>query len=238
MGREPIGQRVGGTTKEYYFARMSVTPNQNDPEFVKSQWIGSGDVNVEHLLDVFTAIDASSDSVWRACACFMRHLYWHKNRLVILGSGFEGLPDDRSSKPACLSELSRLFDLVGNQVERERLLTCFLKLEREWGSDYQVARTLRHLDNADEYFKEGIQLAKEALRIGERLGDRVVQVQCLAVLARLFRKGEQIDAAEVASRATCLIPEEGEEYRLRRSHRALADVYQSKGKTGKSIHHL
>ena len=115
---------------------MSVTLNSNDPEFVKSQWIGSGDVNVEHLLDVFTTIDASSDSVWRACACFMRYLYWHENRLVILVPKFEGLPDDRSSKLECLFELSRPFDLVCNQVERVRLLTCFLKLERERGSAY------------------------------------------------------------------------------------------------------
>ena len=63
------------------------------------------------VLDVFTTIDANSDTVWHACAHFVQHLYWHKSRLVILKQKIEGLPDDRSSKPECLFELSRLFDI-------------------------------------------------------------------------------------------------------------------------------
>ena len=79
-------------------------------------------MNAEHLLDVFTTIDANSDSVWGACANFMRHLVWRKSRLIALGSKIEGLPDDHSSKPGCLFELSRLFYVVGNEVECKRLL--------------------------------------------------------------------------------------------------------------------
>jgi hypothetical protein len=75
---------------------------RNKPNFGETQWITSEDVNVEHLLDVFTTIDANSDSVWDACANFMQHLYWHKKRLVILKPKIEGLPDDHPSKPnAC-----------------------------------------------------------------------------------------------------------------------------------------
>jgi len=240
--KDPMSSPLLCTTKEYYFDRMSVTLNPNDPEFVKSQWIKLEDVNVEHLLDVFTTIDASSDSVWRACACFMRHLCWHKNRLVILKSKIEGLPDDHSSKPECLFELSRLFDLDGDQEENKRLLTRVLKLERERGSDHQVARMLRHLADANagmEFIKEGIRLVEEALEIVERLGDKVGQAQCLTVLARLLRKDKQPDAAEeAASRAICLIPEEGEEYRLCKSHRILGNIYKSKGKTEEAIHHF
>jgi hypothetical protein len=143
--KDPTSSSLLCTTKECYFTRMSVTLNPNEPDFVKTQWITLEDVNIEHLLDVFTTIDASSDSVWRACAHFMRHLLWHKRRLITLKAKIEGLPDDHSSKPECLFELSRLFDSVGNQVERKRLLTCALKLERERGSDRQVARILRHL---------------------------------------------------------------------------------------------
>jgi hypothetical protein len=59
-------------TKEFYFTRMSVTINPDKPNFGESRWITSEDVNVEHLLDVFTTIDANSDGVWDACANFMQ----------------------------------------------------------------------------------------------------------------------------------------------------------------------
>ena len=240
--KDPMSSPLLCTTKEYYFDRMSVTLNPNDPEFVKSQWIGSEDVNIEHLLDVFATIDAGSDRVWRSCVHFIRHLCWHKNRLVILRPKFEGLPDDHGSKLECFFELSRLVDSVGDQVEREQLLTCVLKLERERGSDHQVARTLRHLADTNagmEFIKEGIQQVEEALEIVERLGDRVGQAQCLIVLARLLRKDGQLDAAEeAASRAIRFIPEEGEGYRLCRSHRILGNIYRSNGKTEEAIHHL
>ena len=101
-------------TKERYFTRMSVNVDPNEPNFGETRWIASEDVNVEHLLDVFTTIDADSDSVWEACKNFMAHLYWHKKRLVVLKPKIEGLPDDHRSKPECLFELSKLFDSVGN----------------------------------------------------------------------------------------------------------------------------
>jgi len=48
------------TTKEHYFSRMSVVLDPNKPGFAEAQWITSEDVNVEHLLDIFTSIDANS----------------------------------------------------------------------------------------------------------------------------------------------------------------------------------
>jgi len=221
---------------------MSVTINPNEPDFINTWWIRSEDVNVEHLLDVFTTMDAGSDRVWRACACFMQHLYWHKNRLVILKSKIERLPDNHSSKPECLLELSRLLETVKNQVERKRLLTCTLKLEREQGGGRRVAEILRHLADANGRMghpEEGIRSAEEALEIGERLGDRVVQAQCLVVLARLLRQGDQLDAAEEAAfRAIDLFPEKGEEYRVCGSHRVLGNIYRSRGETEKAVHHF
>ena len=229
------------TTRECYFTQLSATLNPNEPNFVKTQWITSEDVNVEHLLDVFTAVDASSDSVWRACAHFMQHLYWHKNRLVVLKPKIEELPNYHSSKPECFFELSRLFGSVRNQVERKRLLTCALKLGRERGSGCRVARILRHLADANGLMgllKEGIQLVKEASEIGEQLGDRVVQGQCLIGLAWLLCEDEQLDTAEeAASHAIALFPENGEQHRLCGSHRILGDIYRSKGETEKAIHH-
>jgi len=176
--KDPTSSSLLRTTKDHYFTRISVDINPNKPSFRESQWITSEDINVEHLLDVFTTIDANSDSVWGACAYFMQHLYLHKYRLVILKPKIEGLPDDHSSKPGCLFELSRLFDMVGDQVERNRLLTCALILERERGSDHQVARILRHLSAANGKMRlreEGVRLAKEALEVYEQLGDMVKQ---------------------------------------------------------------
>jgi len=49
--------------KERYFVRMSVYPDPNKPNFKETRWIISEDVNVEHLLDVFTTIDTNSDDV-------------------------------------------------------------------------------------------------------------------------------------------------------------------------------
>jgi len=240
--KDPISSSLLRTTRECYFTRLSATLNPNEPDFVKTQWIASEDVNVEHLLDVFTTVDANSDSVWRACAYFMQHLYWHKNRLVVLKPKIEQLPNYHSFKPECLFELSRLFGSVRNQVERKRLLTCALKLGRERGSDRRVARTLRHLADANGLMgllKEGIQLVKEASEIGEELGDRVVQGQCLIGLAWLLCEDEQLDAAEeAASHAIALFPENGEQHRLCGSHRILGDIYQSKGETEKAIHHF
>jgi len=239
--KDPMLSPLLCTTKEYYFARMSVSLNPNEPDFVKSQWIGSEDVNVEHLLDVFTTIDAGSDNVWRACVHFIRHLLWHKNRLVILRPKFEGLPDDHSSKPECLFELSRLLDLVGIQVERKRLLTCVLKLERERGNGHKVAQTLKHLADANKemgLLEEGIELAKEALEVSEQLGDSVVQARCLMELGWLLGSNEQFDAAEEAAfRAIDRLPEKGEEYRTCQFHRILGEIYQCKGETEKAIHH-
>ena len=239
--KDPVSSSLLCTTKECYFDRMSVSLNPNEPDFIKSQWITSEDANVEHLLNVFTTVDTNSDSVWYACARFMRHLYLHKNRLVILRSKIEGLPDDHVSKPECLFELSRLLSSVGNEVGRKRLLICALKLERERGSDHQVARILRHLadtNGAMGHFKEGIQLAEEALEIGERLGDKMVQAQCLVEVAWLCRDNQLDVAEEAAFRAIDLFPEKGEEYRVCQSHRILGEIYQFKDETEKAIHHF
>ena len=65
------------TVKEQYFTRISVDIDPNGPSFGESRWIMSEDVNVEHLLDVFTTIDTNSDRVWDACVDFI----WKANGL-------------------------------------------------------------------------------------------------------------------------------------------------------------
>ena len=238
--KDPASSPLLRATKEHYFSKISVNVNPNKPNYRESQWITSEDVNVEHLLDVFTTIDPNSESVWRACAYFMQHLTWHKKRLVTLGPKIEALPDDHSSKPECLFELSRLFFSVGNQVEYKRLLTRALKLERGRGNVRQVTRILRHLADANRLMglsEEGVQQARGALEILERTGDVVGQARCLIKLALLLCDDQQFDAAEeAASRAIGLITEKGSQSLVCESHRVLGNIHRSKGETEKAIH--
>jgi len=239
--KDPILSPLLNTTKECYFSRMSTYIYPGRPGFKESRWITSEDVNIEHLLDVLTSIDPSSEVVWGACCNFMNCLYWHKPRLIMLGPKIEALPDDHPFKPQCLYDLSQLFYSAGNYAEYKRLLTHTLKLLRERGDHVQVALKLRDLSEANRgmgLYKEGIQQAKEALEIFERLGDTTKQAECLVGLAYVLCGDKQLDAAEeAASRAIDLFPEEGEQFLVCLGYRVLGDIYHSKGNTEKAIHH-
>jgi len=228
--------------KEQYFTRMSIWIFPAMPNFGETQWITSEDVNVEHLLDVFTTIDANSDSVWDTCVHFMDHLRWHKKRLTILMPKIKGLSDDHRSKPECLFQLSGLFESVGNHVEHKQLLIHALRIWRERGSDYLVGKTLMELSDVNlsiGLYKEGMQQAKEASEIFERLGDTANQAGCLIKLAHLVRSDDQLDTAEEAAlRAIKLLPEKGQEFGVCESHRALGNIYQSKGDIEKAVCHF
>jgi len=229
------------TTKEHYFARMSVNIRPSQSSFEESRWITSEDINVEHLLDIFTVVDADSNCVWEACANFMEHLCWHKGRLVILQPRIEGLPDDHPCKPDCLFDLSRLLGIVGNWVEKRRLLIHALELQRERGGDIQVALLLKELSQVNWYMglrKEGIEVVEEALEIFKRLGKAVQQADCLNNLALLFCSDAQFDAAEKAAfRAIGVLQGKGEEYRVCRYYQTLGGIYRSKGEIEKAIRH-
>ena len=71
---DPGSSPVLCTIKDHYFARLSVIVGPGEPGFEDARWITSEDVNVEHLLDVFTSIDANPVGVWDTCASFMGHL--------------------------------------------------------------------------------------------------------------------------------------------------------------------
>jgi len=89
--KNPISVPLLCSTKDRYFSRLSVDIDPDKPGFGESRWIMSEDVNVEHLLDVFTTIDATSGDVWGACVDFMKHLLLNKPRLSVLG------PEDREA---------------------------------------------------------------------------------------------------------------------------------------------
>ena len=228
--------------KEHYFKRLSGEVYPGQPGFEEARWITTEDINVEHLLDVFTTIDAKSQSIWDTCGKFMAQLYYHKSRLVTLGPRIEALPDSHPSKPQCLRNLARLFDSVGNVTERKRLLTHTLKLWREQGNDFQVAVALKDLSDTNrrmDLYGEGIPQAKEASEIFEQFGEVVQQAESLMFLAWLLSHDGQLVAAEEAGlRAIDLFPKKGEETRVCQSHRILGQIYQSKDETEKAIHHF
>ena len=89
------------------------------------------------------------------------------------------------------------------------------------------------------HHKEGIQLGKEGLEIFERLGDATEQAQCLINLTRPLHHDGQLDAAEeAASRAIGLISENGDQYLVAGSHYVLGNIYRSRGKLEKAVHHF
>jgi len=228
-------------TKEQYFNRLSAQVHPCEPGFRETRWIMSEDVNVEHLLDVFTSFDANSDSVWHACAGLMRHLYRHKPRLTVLGPKIKGLQDDHHAKPECLLQLSLLFDSVGNFAERKQLLIHTLKLWRKWGNNFQVAQTLVSLSDANRslgFFKEGIQQVKEALKIHIQLNSKPGQANALQKLALLLLGYRQFNSAEKAvSQAIDLLSGGSNQFDVCRCYRVLGDICCFKGNTEVAIGH-
>ena len=235
--KDPKSSPLLCATTECYFARLSVGVGPNNPDFKEARWIRSEDVNVEHLLDVFTTVDANSDSVWDACINFMKHLFWHKRRPIILRLKIEGLPDDHRLKPGCLSELSKIVV----PVESTPLLAHALKLERERGNDHGVAQMLMQLawgNRSMGLIKEGIQLAKEALEIFERVGDTPEQAEALGDLGWLLRSDGQLDDAEEAvTRAINMLPETGCQALVCDFNQLLGNIYRVKGELEKAISH-
>jgi tetratricopeptide (TPR) repeat protein len=238
--RDPRSSPLLCATRDQYFIRLSVDIDPDEPGFGEALWAVSEDVNVEHLLDVFTSIDPNAGDIWGVCSYFTKHLFWHKPRPTMLGSKIEALADEHPSKPECLIQLSHLMGGIGNYVEQKRLLTHTLELRRRQESEAQVAVTLRCLADVNRLLylhEEGIQQAKEALAILERIGDTREQAVCLYNLAHLFLGDSQLDAAEkAASRAIDLIGEKGQEYEFCRLHWVLGEIHRSMGEEQKAIH--
>jgi tetratricopeptide (TPR) repeat protein len=240
--QDPQSSPLLCATRDLYFRRLSVDVDPDRPGFGEAQWIVSEDVNVEHLLSVFTSVNGDTGNAWGVCRHFIQHLHWYKPRRTVLGSEIEALPDDHHHKPACMFELSELFQRIGNRAEQKRLLTHTLELERRRGDDYLIAHTLRYLSDANrllDLYEEGIQQTKEASEIYERIGDTIGQTRCLNDLAWLLFDGHQLDAAEdAASRAIDLVPEKSQEVVRCQLHRILGQIYRSKGKKEEAIHHF
>ena len=237
--KDPKSSPLLCATKECYFSRLSVGVYPGKPGYEEARWITSEDVNVEYLLDVFTTIDPNSNYTWDVCDYFMAHLYWHKPRLVVLGTKIEGLPDDHPSKPRCLCGLSELSSSVGRFMESKGLLVNALKI---CGEDPEVPRVLRLLSDANRRLglqEEGVQQAKEALEICERVNDVLEQLHSLTFLARSLYAAKQFDAAEAAiSRTIGLLPQKSEQFQACQCYHLLGAICYSKGEAEKAIDHF
>jgi tetratricopeptide (TPR) repeat protein len=240
--RDPRSSPLLCATRDQYFSRMSVHLGPDKPGFEEARWVVLEDINVEHLLDVFTSLDPDKDDIWNACYHFVQHLRWYKPRQTTLGPKIEALPDVHRCKPKCLSELSWLFGQFGNFSEQKRLLIYTLELRRRLGDSFMVAYSLLQLSLVNRelnLYEEGIQQAKEGLEHFKRVGNTYWQMQGSENLAWLLLDANQLDAAEdVASRAIDLAPEEGQEHLVCRLHRVIGNVYGSKGEKEKAIYHL
>ena len=239
--KEPLSSPLLCAAKKSYFTRLSAKPDPLAPGTKETEWIKSEDANVEHLLNVLTSIDANSDGVWSACANFTNLLYWHKPRQTVLVPKIKQLPDDHRLKSDCLLGLAWLLCSVGHHSEGKGLLDHALKFERERGNDYRVALTLILLSLGNLHLGllgEGMNQAKEAKEIFERIGDVGKHGFSLVALAHLFQCDDQLDAAEeVASRAIQLLPKKGEELLICQSHRILGNICRFK-KREEAIHHF
>ena len=240
--KDPRSSPLLCVAKDRYFSRLSVGVYPDKPGYEETRWIESEDVNVEYLLNVFTAIDTDSNDIWNVCGYFMEHLYWHKPRLILLGPKIETLPDTHPSKPRCLLELSRLFTSVGNETECKRLLIHALKLWRGRGDDFDIARTLGDLSRANRLLglhREGIEQVKEALKIYEQLNDTFGQARSLRDLGWLLYGDQQLDAAgEAASQSIGLLPGRVDQSLVCNCYRLLGEIHSSKGDAEGAIDHF
>jgi tetratricopeptide (TPR) repeat protein len=241
--KKPMSSPLLCVARNSYFVRMSVDlDNPNVPGFEDARWITSEDVNVEHLLDVFASVDASSDDVWKACADFFRHIFWFKKRPTVLSSKVEGLPDDHHSKPECLLELSQIFRSLGNHAMNKELLAHALRIWREREDRYRTAQSLMFLAYTNEalaLYQEGILQAKEASEICEQFDVTDLKAHSFRCLAWLLRDDNQLDAAEVAaSRAIDAFKDRDDQYGVCSGYRTLAMICRRKGKIEVAISHL
>ena len=240
--QDPQSTSLLCATRDRYFSRLSVEVDPDNASFGEARWILSEDVNIEHLLDVFTSINPGRSDIWDVCYHFIEHLRWHKPRETLLGLKIEALPDDHHYKPKCLLGLSQLFAQVGNRPGQKALLTHALELGRQRGDGRQIAETLQCLSDANRQLgllKEGIQQAEEASEFFKRIGDTGERVQSLINLILLLKDDEQLDAAEDAAfRTINLVPDKGQEFTICQIHRLIGSIYQSKGEKQKAVHHF
>ena len=85
---------------------------------------------------------------------------------------------------------------------------------------------------------EGMEQAKESLRIAKQLNNTSQQAESFRQIARLLLKDNKFDVSEEAiSQSINLLPEAGEPFKLCQGYDLLGDICHSKGEIEKAINH-
>ena len=162
----------------------------------------------------------------------------------MLGPKIEGLPDDSHPKLRCLLHLAQLFTSVGNYVECKRLLSHVLELRRKQNicKRFLIAGILKTLSSTNlqlGLYAEGIQQAKQAIRINKWTFNTSEQAITWEILARLLHADGQLDAAqEAVSQAINLLPGKGEEFIVCQCYALLGQIHQSEGEMDTALAHF
>jgi len=174
------------TAKDNYFGRLSVGVYPGKPGYEEARWVKAEDVNIEHLLDVFTAINTDSNGVWDVCSYFVEHLQHHKPRLVLLGPKIEALPDAHPSKPRCRRK-------EGIQQAREAL-----EIFKQLNDTFEQAHSFRflawllyddrQLDAAEEAASQSINLLPDRV-------DRSLVCRCHRLLGLIHSSKSETEKA-------------------------------------------
>ena len=140
--------------KELYIW-MSAVIDPNKSDFEGTRWIMSEDVNVEHLLDVFTTVDPNSGSVWVACANFVEHLRWHKKTHHYDTTGQAECLDNlalllRDDKQLGAAEEAafRAITLLPEKGQEHRLCKSHQTLGKIYRSKGEIKKAIHHFEVA------------------------------------------------------------------------------------------
>ena len=236
--KDPLSSPLLRTTKDSYLDRLVDPADQEGTD-----WIVSEDVNVEHMLDVFTFIDPNSENVWYACGFFIQHLQVHKPRLIVLGPKIERLPDDHPSKPHCLFHLSMLFGDFGKVFEQKQLLIHAIKLWKDGKELDRMVQALVELSIVNwklKLYDEAIKQAKEAtVLLPKHIKNPRTQIlYSIKIAASLVQCG-QVDAAEeIISHVVVFLQKNEQPSLAALCHGVIGSLYYVKGDGDKAIEHL
>ena len=159
-----------------------------------------------------------------------------------VGAKYRGTPGFPSFKATVIVPALRVVFEAGGYAVSKRLTAHAIKLWGDQGNLRLVAVTFSSLSDTNrllDLFEEGIQLAKEALKISQQVKDTVLQTTSFSVLAPLFLRDNQVVAAEeTASQAIAILSENSLPTVVIGCRYTLGEVYRVKRNSEEAIEHF